>query len=98
MYAVRLASATRPGQEAAPDFVSEWVRWGAGLRAAQTLVLGAKARSVLHGRVHVTVDDIQQLAPATLRHRVLLGYKAEAEGITVDDVVRRVLQAVPVQA
>ena len=77
------------------DFVSEWVRWGAGLRAAQFLVLGAKARALLAGRFHVAPEDIQALALPVLRHRVLLGYRAEAEGITVDTVVRRLLEAVP---
>jgi MoxR-like ATPase len=77
------------------DFVNEWVRWGAGLRAAQYLVLGAKARALLAGRFHVAPEDIQALALPVLRHRVLLGYRAEAEGITVDAVVRRLLEAVP---
>jgi MoxR-like ATPase len=94
-YAVRLAGATRPRRPAAPDFVNEWVRWGAGLRAAQYLVLGAKARALLAGRFHVAPEDIQALALPVLRHRVLLGYRAEAEGITVDVVVRRLLEAVP---
>jgi len=71
------------------------VRWGAGLRAAQYLVLGAKARALLAGRFHVAPEDIQALALPVLRHRVLLGYRAEAEGITVDAVVRRLLEAVP---
>jgi MoxR-like ATPase len=94
-YAVRLAGATRPRRAGAPDFVNEWVRWGAGLRAAQFLVLGAKARALLAGRFHVAPEDIQALALPVLRHRVLLGYRAEAEGITVDTVVRRLLEAVP---
>jgi MoxR-like ATPase len=94
-YAVRLAGATRPRRTGALDFVNEWVRWGAGLRAAQYLVLGAKARALLAGRFHVAPEDIQALALPVLRHRVLLGYRAEAEGITVDAVVRRLLEAVP---
>ena len=63
-YAVRLAAASRPGQQGTPDFVNEWVSWGAGLRAAQFLVLGAKARALLAGRAHVTADDIRALAHA----------------------------------
>ncbi len=81
-YAVRLAAASRPGQPETPAFVNDWVSWGAGLRAAQYLVLGAKARALLAGRAHVTVDDIKTLAPATLRHRILVSYRAEAEGVT----------------
>ena len=92
-YAVRLAAASRPGPEA-PSFVTDWVSWGAGLRAAQSLVLGAKARALLGGRFHVSLDDIRALAHPTLRHRVLLGYRAEADGVTVDSVVDRLLEHV----
>ena len=91
-YAVRLAAASRPGRPGTPDFINEWVTWGAGLRAAQTLVLGSKARALLHDRAHVTIEDIKALAHPTLRHRILIGYKAEAEGISVDDVVDRLLK------
>ena len=93
-YAVRLASSTRPGREGTPDFMNEWVTWGAGLRAAQTLVLGAKARALLAGNAHVSTDDIAALAHPTLRHRVLLSYKAEAEGVTIEDVIDRLLSTV----
>jgi MoxR-like ATPase len=89
-YAVRLASASRPGPQA-PDFVNDWVSWGAGLRAGQSLVLGAKARALLGGRFHVTPDDIRALVHPTLRHRILLGYRAEADGVTVDAVIDRLL-------
>jgi MoxR-like ATPase len=92
-YAVRLAAASRPGPEA-PSFVTDWVSWGAGLRAAQSLVLGAKARVLLGGRFHVSPDDIRALAHPTLRHRVLLGYRAEADGVTVDSVIDRLLEYV----
>ncbi len=95
-YAVRLASASRPGQAGTPDFINDWVTWGAGLRAAQFLVLGAKARALLSGRPHVTADDIKALAHATLRHRILVGYRAEAEGITVEKVIDRLLKTIPV--
>ncbi len=94
-YAVRLAAASRPGQKHSSQFINQWVSWGAGLRAAQTLVLGAKARALLMERAHVTYEDIRALASPTLRHRILLGYKAEAEGITVDDVIRQLLETVP---
>ena len=93
-YGVRLAAASRPHQNGAPDFIDEWVSWGAGLRAGQFLVLGAKVRALLHGRAHVTVEDIQALAQPTLRHRILLNYRAEAEGVTVENVVERLLQTV----
>jgi MoxR-like ATPase len=93
-YAVRLASASRPHQKGSPDYVNEWVSWGAGLRAGQFLVLGAKVRALLNGRAHVTVEDIRALAYPTLRHRILLNYRAEAEGVTVESVIDRLLESV----
>jgi MoxR-like ATPase len=93
-YAVRLAASSRPQQNGASDFVNEWVSWGAGLRAGQYLVLGAKVRALLRGRAHVTMEDIQALARPTLRHRILLNYRAEAEGVTVDNVIERLLESV----
>jgi MoxR-like ATPase len=93
-YAVKLAAASRPHQAGAPDFVNNWVSWGAGTRAGQFLVLGAKARALLHNRAHVTVDDIRTLAFPVLRHRILLNYRAEAEGVRVEDVVKRLLETV----
>ena len=92
-HAVRLAAASRPGPTA-PAFVNDWVSWGAGLRAAQSLVIGAKARALLDGRMHVAPEDIKALAHPTLRHRVLLGYRAEADGVTVDQVIDRLLEHV----
>jgi MoxR-like ATPase len=88
-YAVRLVAATRTGRPEAPDFINQWVSWGAGLRAAQMLVLASKARALLNGRSHVTLEDIDALALPVLRHRILLSYKAEAEGISVEDCVRK---------
>jgi MoxR-like ATPase len=93
-YAVRLAAASRPGQPGTPDFVTKWVSWGAGLRAAQSLVLGAKARALLEGRFHVSPADIRALAKPTMRHRVLLGYRAAADGVTVDTVINKLLDHV----
>jgi MoxR-like ATPase len=84
----------RPNQEGTPDFINEWVSWGAGTRAGQYLVLGAKARALLRGRAHVTVEDIRTLARPVLRHRVLLNYRAEAEGIRTDEITRRLLETV----
>jgi MoxR-like ATPase len=95
-YAVRLADASRPGRDAAPDFVNHWVSWGAGLRAAQYLVLGAKARALFEGRAHVTADDIRALVHCTFRHRILIGYRAEAEGISVDKVIDQLLETIDV--
>ncbi len=68
--------------------------WGAGTRAAQYLVLGAKARALLHGRVHVTCADLIELAKPVFRHRILLNYRAEAEGVRVEDIVKRLLETV----
>ncbi|MBL9191532.1 MAG: MoxR family ATPase [Opitutaceae bacterium] len=93
-YAVRLASASRPRQAGTPGFINDWVNWGAGTRAGQFLVLGAKARALLQGRAFVSIDDLQALAAPTLRHRILLNYRAEAEGIRVDDVVQKLLATV----
>lgn len=93
-YAVRLASASRPNREGAPDFVNQWVGWGAGTRAGQNLVLGGKTRALLAGRAHVTLDDIRALALPVLRHRILINYKAEAEGVTVETVITKLLEFV----
>ena len=92
--AVRLSAASRPGSSNAPDFVNEWVNWGSGTRAAQSLTLGAKARALLHDRFHVSKEDLIALAKPTLRHRILLNYKAEAENITPDEIVDRLLDTV----
>ncbi|MGH9349613.1 MAG: AAA family ATPase [Vicinamibacterales bacterium] len=93
-YAVRLAAASRPGQPEAPDFVNDWVSWGAGLRAAQFLVLGAKAKALLSGRSHVSIEDIRALVHPAFRHRILVGYRAEAEGVTVATIIDRLLETV----
>ena len=93
-YAVRLAATSRPQQASSPAFVNDWVSWGAGTRAAQFLVLGAKARALLHGRTHASAEDIRTLAAPVLRHRVLVNYRAEAEGANVEAVIRRLLETV----
>jgi MoxR-like ATPase len=95
-YAVRLAASSRPGQKGTPDFVNEWVNWGAGLRAGQALILGGKARALLQGRSHVTPDDVKALAVPVLRHRILPNFKAEAEGVDADKVVEKLLETVSV--
>ena len=87
-------SPSRPHQKDAPDFINQWVSWGAGLRASQYLVLGAKVRGLLMGRSHVTLEDIRGLAHPVLRHRILTNYRAEAEGMSVDKIVDRLLETV----
>ncbi len=95
-YAVRLVDATRPGRNRSLDFVDKWVKWGAGLRASQALILGGKARALMHGRYHVSVKDIQALAAPVLRHRVITNFYAESDHITTDAITARLLEAVPV--
>ena len=90
-FASRLVRATRPAGEEAPDVVRKWVRWGAGPRAGQALLLGAKARALLEGRTVVDFDDIRAVALPVLRHRVLGNFQAEADGIDADEIVRRLL-------
>jgi len=96
--AVTLARMTRPGDPGAPSFIKEYVEWGAGPRASQYLVLGAKARALLAGRYHVKFDDIRALAHPVLRHRILKNFHAESERITTDHLVDRLLEVVPVPA
>jgi MoxR-like ATPase len=93
-YAVRIAAASRPRVKGAPDYVHDFVSWGAGLRASQFLVLGAKVRALLQGRPHVIPEDIQALAHPVLRHRILLNYRAEAQGVGVDDLIDKLLKTV----
>ncbi len=97
-YAVRLADNSRPGRGTQLDFVTKWVKWGAGLRASHALVLGAKARALMHGRHHVSVKDIQALAKPILRHRIIPNFYAEAEGVTTERIIDRLIEAVPLPA
>lgn len=92
-YATRLVRASRPHDEGL-DFVRQWVRWGAGPRAGQSLLLAAKARAVLHGRPAVSLDDIRLVAPPVLRHRLLVNFQAEAEGIDAEAIVSQLVDAV----
>jgi MoxR-like ATPase len=94
-YALHLARRTRPDLPDAPDFIRQNVMWGAGPRASQFLVLGAKARAVLHGRYHVGCDDIRAVALPVLRHRLRLNFNADAEGVTVEELIRRLIDTVP---
>ena len=94
-FAVRLVDASRPGRQSDLGFVREYVKWGAGLRASQALILAGKARALLHGRYHVSVSDIEALAHPVLRHRVIANFYAESERISSDNLVDRLLDAVP---
>ena len=94
-YACDLVRATRPREPNPPKFVPELVAWGAGPRASQYLILGGKARAILHGRLHVTTDDIKAVAHPVLRHRLVTTFNADAEGITTDQIVDRLLSAIP---
>ena len=95
-YAVQLARTSRPNGENPPDFVKQYVNYGASLRASQFLILGAKARGLIHGRYNVSVEDIQALAYPVFRHRILTNFHAESEGIRSEEIIRRLLEAVPV--
>jgi MoxR-like ATPase len=90
-YARDLARASRPTGGEAPAFINELVNWGAGPRASIYLILAGKARAILHGRYHVTTEDIREMAPPVLRHRIITTFNAEAAGITSDEIVRRLL-------
>jgi len=94
-YAVSLARATRPKEPNVPAFINDWLTWGAGPRAAQYLVLGAKANALLNGRLNVSCDDVRRVAKPVLRHRLFTNFNADAEGIGPDQVVDRLLQVVP---
>jgi len=97
-YAVQLARASRPTGENPADFIKQYLNYGASLRASQFLILGAKARALIHGRYNVAVEDIQSLAYPVFRHRLLTNFHAESEGITSEEIIRRLLEHVPVPA
>ena len=95
-YAVRLTRMTRREKGDVPDFIRDYVSWGAGPRASQYLVLASKARAVLYGRYYVSTDDVRAVAGPVLRHRIVTNFNAEAEGLKPDDIVKRLVKAVPV--
>ncbi|GAB5443441.1 MAG: MoxR family ATPase [Fuerstiella sp.] len=97
IYARDLVRATRPNEPEAPPFIKELVSWGAGPRAGQYLILGARARALLEGRFHVTTDDIRFVARPVLRHRIMTTFQADSQGVTPDDVIERLLKFVPVE-
>ncbi len=94
MYAVNLARSTRPEDEIAPKLTKDYVNWGAGTRAVQYLVLGAKARAAIAGEYNVTCAHVREVAPLVLRHRVMVNFHGEAEGVTPDKIVRQLLEQV----
>jgi len=97
-YALQFARLTRKNAANAPDFVKKYVSWGAGPRASQYLILGAKGRALLHGRAYVSPEDIRAVAFPTLRHRLVLNFNAEADGVTPDDLIRRLIEQIPEHA
>jgi len=97
-YALSLVRTSRPKAKNAPDSVKKWVAFGASVRAAQYLVLGAKARALTSGRYHVTFEDIRSMAHPVLRHRVLVNFRAESEGVSTDTIIDELLERVPVPA
>src|SRR5436190_6229887 len=94
-YAKRLTRMSRPNTPEAVDFVNKWLTWGAGPRASMNLILAAKAHAVLHGHFHVSADDVAAVARPILRHRLIPNFTAQSEGVSVEDIVQRLLQAVP---
>ena len=94
-YAEKLVRVTRPKTPEALDFCRKWLTWGAGPRASLNLILGAKARAILHGQVHVSCDDVAAVALPVFRHRIIPNFAAQSEGVTTDDITRKVLAAIP---
>jgi MoxR-like ATPase len=94
-YALSLVRQTRVGHPGTPEFVQELSSWGAGPRAVQFLILGGKARALLHGRTHVSTEDIQALAKPVLRHRMVVNFAAESDGVTQDDLIDRLIAITP---
>jgi MoxR-like ATPase len=97
-YALRFTRATRKEKGEVPAFIKDYVTWGAGPRASQYLILAAKARAVLHGRPYVSCEDVRSVAPPVLRHRILTNFNAEADGVTPDEIVRRLIDVIPREA
>ena len=92
-YAVKLVTSSRPESENAPDFIKEWIDWGAGPRASQFLILGAKAKAALDGRPTPDISDIKDMALPILRHRILPNFNAESEGVSPDDILSKLLES-----
>jgi MoxR-like ATPase len=94
-YAERLVRSTRPKTSEALDFCQKWLSWGAGPRAGLNLILAAKARAILHGQTYVSCDDVAAVAPPVFRHRIVANFAAQSEGVTSDDITRRILETIP---
>ncbi len=94
-YATSLARATRQGMESSPDFIKKYVEWGAGPRASQALVMSSRARAALQGRLCANFDDVKAMAPSVLRHRIITNFAAEADGVSTDDIVTKLLDHIP---
>ena len=94
-YAMRLVRATRVHEGDVPQFVFDYISWGAGPRACQYLILGGKVRAVLHGRFHVSTEDIRAVAKPVLRHRIVTNFNADAEGFTTDKIVEKLIETIP---
>ena len=94
-YVTRLVRATRPGDDASPEFVRKLVDWGAGPRAGQYLIAGAKAMAAMDGRPNVTTDDVRRVAIPVLRHRVSTNFQAQAEGMTPESIIEQLVREVP---
>ena len=94
-YAIAIVRQTRVGGDGVPDFVSDQLAWGAGPRAVQYLILGCKARALLQGRSHVAIEDVQALAAPVLRHRIVVGFAAESEGVTADSIINQLIETTP---
>src|SRR5882672_3737583 len=94
-YAMALSRATRVTEPGVPDFIKQWVQWGSGPRASQFLIIGAKANAVLHGRFFATTEDVRAVAHPVLRHRIIANFSAEAEGVTPDKIVDKLLEVIP---
>jgi MoxR-like ATPase len=94
-YALSLVRQTRIGSEGIPEYVSEHVAWGAGPRAVQFLILGGKTRALMHGRTHVSIEDIQSLAKPVLRHRLAINFAAQSDGVNSDNVVEKLIESTP---
>src|SRR5215210_2098958 len=94
-FALDIARATRPNESGASDFVRHWLSWGAGPRAGQYMILAAKARALMRGRLHVMTEDVEAVAPPVLRHRIIPNFNAEAEGITGEQIIQKVMGLIP---
>ena len=94
-YVAELVGATRPTEQSAPQYIRDWISWGAGPRACLNLITGSKARAILNGRFSVAIEDVQALARPVMRHRIGLNFAAQSEGITPDDVVKNLIETIP---